>query len=136
MQQKLTHELKQKNISTQKEVLGKLGQALTQEFQPSEVTQCQLKKDLIFIIKIVIGLHETVTKSKLEVEQSFTIAKVQQKFDPSEALGLSTYTIEAPNSFLKIREAWLPKLDINKGYPPLAQQPPSGLIWLFVLRVA
>lgn len=87
-------------------------------------------------MKIVIGLLETVTKSKLEVEQSFTIAKVQQKFDPSEALGLSTYTTKAPNSFLKIREAWLPKLEINISYPPLARLPPSALIWMFVLRDA
>ena len=107
--------------------------ALTQELQPSEVTQCQLKKNLIFIIEIVIGLHETVTKSKLEVEQSKAAAKIQQKFYHSEAIGLFTYTSEASNNFLKIREAWLPKLEINISYPPLAQLPPSALICLFVL---
>jgi len=69
------------------------------------------QKELIFIIKIIIGLHETVDKSKLEVEQSKDATKIQ-KFDqlPNEALGLSTYTTKAPNNFLKIREAWLSKL--------------------------
>ena len=42
---------------------------------------------------------------------------------PNEALGLSTYTTKAPNNFPKIREAWLPKLEISKSYPPLAQLP-------------
>jgi len=48
--------------------------------------------------------------NKLEVEQSYisnTAEKIQQKFDPREALGFSTYTNEAPNNFLKIKEAWL-----------------------------
>ena len=87
----------------------------------------------MFIIKIVIGLHETVTKSKLEVEQSKTATKIQQKLDPSEALGFYTYTTKAPNIFLKIKKDWLLKLEINISYPSLAQLPPSVLIWLFVL---
>jgi len=67
--------------------------------------------------------------NKLEVEQSYisnTAAKIQQKFNPSEALGLYTYTNEAPNSFLKIREAWLPKLEKNISYPPLARLPANA----------
>jgi len=35
---------------------------------------------------------------------------IRQKVDPSEALSLSTYTFEAIKNFLKIREAWLPKI--------------------------
>ena len=31
-----------------------------------------------------------------------------KKLNPHEALGLLTYTIEATNSFVKFREAWLP----------------------------
>ena len=71
-----------------------------------------------------------------KVSSKLSREKLQQKFDLSEAIGLSTYTTEAPNSFLKIREAWLPKLEINISYPPLARLPLSALIWLFVLRGA
>jgi len=105
-------------------VLGYLDWALTQELQPSEVTQCWLRKDLIFIIKILITLHEIVQESKLEMSR----AKLQQKFEnwtnfqqPNEALGLSTYTTGAPKNSLKIREAWLLKLEIDSSYPPLAR---------------
>ena len=57
-------------------------------------------------------------------------AKLQQKFknltnfqQPNEAIGLSTYPTKAPNRFFKIRDAWLPKLEINRSYPPLARLP-------------
>ncbi len=50
----------------------------------------------------------------------------QKKVDPSEALCLSTYTNEAMNIFLKIREAWLPKLEIIISHPPLARLPSSA----------
>ena len=80
-------------------------------------------------------------KLSTKVSLKFSRAKLQQKFEnltnfqqPNEALGLSTYTTEASNNFLKIREAWLPKLEINISYPPLARLPPSALIWLFVLQ--
>ena len=79
-------------------------------------------------------------KLSTKVSSKLSRAKLQQKFEnltnfqkPNEALGLSTYTTETPNSFLKIREAWLPKLEINRSYPPLIQLPPSALMWLFVL---
>jgi len=48
------------------------------------------------------------------------LANIQQ---PNEVLGLSTYTTGTPNISLKIREAWLPKLDINISYPSLARLP-------------
>ena len=82
-------------------------------------------------------------KLSTKVSSKLRRAKLQQKFEnltnfrqPNEALGLSTYTTEAPNDFLKVREDWLPKLKINISYPPLARLPPSALIWLFVLRVS
>jgi len=62
----------------------------------------------------------------LEVEQSKAATKVR-KFvkiqQPNEALGLSTYTTGSTNISLKIREAWLPKFEINNSYPPLAWLP-------------
>ena len=74
-----------------------------------------------------------LSKKKLEVEQSLhkkkynkNSTKIQQKSHPSEALGLSTYTNEATNNFLKIREAWLPKLEIVISYPPLVRLPANA----------
>jgi len=65
----------------------------------------------------------TTVSSKLSRE------KLQQKCEdltnikqPNEALGLYTYTTRAPNISLKI-EAWLPKLEIDNNYPPLARSP-------------
>ena len=97
--------------------------SLNQELHPSKVTQCYLKKDSIFIIKIIARLHKTVTKI---ISSKFEQSVHKKKYDPSEALGLSTYTSEATNSFLKIREAWLQKLEITLNYPPLAQLPSSA----------
>jgi len=65
-------------------------------------------------------------KISSKFEQSFHKKKFQPKSDPSEALGLSTYTNEATNNFLKIREAWLPKLKIIICHPPLARLPSSA----------
>ena len=64
--------------------------------------------------------------NKLEVGAQFTYEKVQQKSNPSEALGLSTYTNEATNKLLKIRRAWLPKLEIIINHPSLARLPSSA----------
>jgi len=69
-------------------------------------------------------------KLSTKVSSKLSRAKLQQKFEnltkfqqPNEALGLYTYITEALNSFLKIREAWLQKLEINGSYPPLARLP-------------
>ena len=69
-------------------------------------------------------------KLSTKVSSKLSRAKLQQKFknltnfqQPNEALGLSTYITESPNSFLKIREAWLPKLEIKRSYPPIARLP-------------
>ena len=71
-------------------------------------------------------LHETVYK----VSSKLSREKLQKKCEnltsiqkTNEALGLSTYTIGASNSSLKIREAWLPKLEIDSSYTPLARLP-------------
>ena len=67
--------------------------------------------------------------NNLEVEKSLHkqyYSKIQQKSIPSEALGLYTYTNEAINDILKIREAWLPKLEIIVSHPPLARLPANA----------
>jgi len=87
-----------------------------------------LAQKVFYLYKTLTRLHETVTKisSKLsKVYISKIVTKIQQKSKPSEALGISTYTNEATNSFLKIREAWFPKLEIIFNHPPLAQLPSS-----------
>jgi len=50
----------------------------------------------------------------------------KKKSHPNEALGLSTYKSEATNNFLKIREAWLPKVEITINHIPLARLPSSA----------
>ena len=72
-------------------------------------------------------------KLSTKVSLKLSRAKLQQKFEnltniqhPNEALGLSTYATEAPNSSLKIREAWLPKLEIIISHPPLHRLPSSA----------
>ena len=70
-------------------------------------------------------LSQNISLKLSRVYISKSTTKIQQKSDPSEALGLYTYTNEATNNFLKIREAWLPKLEIIINHPPLARLPSS-----------
>jgi len=69
-------------------------------------------------------------KLSTKVSSKLTQEKLQQKCEnltniqqPNEPLGLSTYATRAPNSSLKIGEAWIPKLKIDNIYTPLAQLP-------------
>ena len=47
-----------------------------------------------------------MSSTSLELENNLEF--YNQKSNPNEALGLSTYTTEVPNNFLKITEARLP----------------------------
>ena len=71
-------------------------------------------------------LSKIISSKLSRVYISKSTTKIQQKSDPSEALGLSTYKNEATNSFLKITEAWLPKLEIIISHPPLARLPANA----------
>ena len=69
-------------------------------------------------------------KMSTKVSSKWSRAKLQQKCEyltniqqTNEALGLSTYTARAPNNSLKIREDWLPKLEIDRNYLSLARLP-------------
>jgi len=64
--------------------------------------------------------YQKIARLHKIVSSKFEQSLHKKKIDPSEALGLSTYTSEATNSFLKIREAWLPKLEITINHLPLA----------------
>ena len=66
-------------------------------------------------------------KLSTKVSSKLSRATLQQKWknltniqQPNEALGLSTYITGSPNNSLKIKEAWLPKLEIDSSYTPLA----------------
>ena len=61
-------------------------------------------------------------KLSTKVSSKFSQEKLQQKCknltniqQPIEALGLSIYTTGTPNSSPKIREAWLPGLEIDSS---------------------
>jgi len=60
------------------------------------------------------------------INSKFEQSLHKQKYDPSEALIISTYKNEATNSFLKIMEAFLPKLELIISHPPLAQLPSNA----------
>ena len=78
------------------------------------------QKGFHLFFKTITSLHETVTKI---ISSKFEQSLHKKKSDPSEALGLSTYTNEATKNFFKIKEAWLPKLEIIISHPPLSQLP-------------
>ena len=69
-------------------------------------------------------------KLSTKVSSKLSQAKLQQKCEnltniqqQNEALGLSTYATGASKISLKIREAWLPRLEIDDNYSSLARLP-------------